>query len=236
MKRYVLVLFVFLFGVSVAGVSIWRSRPALVTLAAQSEAESQEVMVEERLAEAVDEYPLPYSGILPDHPLYFLKMIRDRIQLWLTRDALARAELMLHYGDKRIASALALAEKGKAGLSTSTATKAEIYLERAVGEAERSTEAGEDTREFYERFARASRKHEKVLIGILSRVPGEAKSSVEESLEKSRSGYQRAVEVVGEQVQGDEGGAVDDSEDVQEAGNGQEETEMERVEGDLEEE
>ena len=235
MKRNVLVLFVFLFGVSVAGVSIWRSRPALVTLAAQSEAESQEVVVEERLAEAADEYPLPYPGILPDHPLYFLKMIRDRIQLWLTRDALVRAELMLHFGDKRIASALDLAEKGKAGLASSTATKAEIYLERAVGEAERSTEAGKDTQEFYERFVRASSKHEKVLIGILARVPDEAKSSVEESLEKSRSGYQRAVEVVGEQVQEDEG-AVGDSEDALEAGNGQEETEMEGVEGEIGEE
>ena len=58
-------------------------------------------------------------------------------------------------------------------------------------------------------------------------------------------GYQRAVEVVGEPFdsaqdrqdkQGDEGGAMGDSEDALEAGNGQEKTEMEGVEGDLEEE
>src|SRR3989304_6415715 len=48
-------------------------------------------------------YQLPYPGILPDHPLYTLKAVRDRIQVFLTRDNLKKAEIYLLYSDKRLA-------------------------------------------------------------------------------------------------------------------------------------
>jgi hypothetical protein len=200
MKRYLLALLALLFGVSVVGLSIWRSRPPILTLAAENESSVEEIVVETEPAEVLeeDDYSLPYPGILPDHPLYFLKMIRERVRLWLTRDALVRAELMLHYADKRVAASLSLAEKGKAGLAASTATKAEMYLEQALGEAELAAGSGKDTSEFYERALLSSEKHQKVLVGVLSRVPDEAKSVVEAALETNRSGQQRIVEVVGE--------------------------------------
>ena len=37
------------------------------------------------------EYYLPYPGVLPDSPLYKLKMVRDRVKLWITRDATRNA-------------------------------------------------------------------------------------------------------------------------------------------------
>jgi hypothetical protein len=199
MKRYLFSLLALLFGVSVVGVSIWRSRPPIVTLAAENESSVEEVVGETEPVEVLkeDDYSLPYPGILPDHPLYFLKMIRDRVRLWLTRDTLARAELMLHYADKRIAASLSLAEKGKAGLAASTATKAEMYFEQALDEAERAADSGKDTSEFYGKALLSSEKHRKVLVGVLSRVPDEAKSVVESALETNRLGQQRIAEVIG---------------------------------------
>lgn len=230
MKRFILTLFLFLFGLFVVGMSIWRSRPNLVSLAVESSPAAKEMVETEAVAgEVEDDYPLPYPGILPDHPLYFLKMIRDRVQLWLTRDSLARAELQLHYGDKRIAAALELAEQGKAGLAVSTASKAEGYLELAIKEAERAGEAGKDTSGFWEKVARASRKHNKVLVGVESRVPDEAKSAVEQVMDVNKRGLERAREAVGgtegekqnpvEDSSGNEGeSAVDEEGSVQEDG------------------
>lgn len=58
-------------------------------------------------------YNLPYPGILPDNPLYFIKGIRDKILELVTRDNLKKAELYLLFSDKRVAMAESLAQKGK---------------------------------------------------------------------------------------------------------------------------
>ena len=83
------------------------------------------------LAQNVDYY-LPYPGILPDHPLYWLKMVRDRIGLVLTTAETAKAEKLLLYADKRLGAAWALIEGNKVPLGVSTLTKAEKYLEQTV--------------------------------------------------------------------------------------------------------
>jgi hypothetical protein len=218
MRRYFLALSIFVFGLIVVGVSIWRSRTPLVTLAVESTPSVQEVVgevSEEVMIEAEDDYPLPYSGILPDHPLYFLKMIRDRVMLWLTRDSLARAGVLLHYADKRIAAALALAEKGKAGLAVTTATKAEKYLERTLDEAGRAAEDGKDVVDFSEKASRASVKHKKVLVGILSLVPEEAKSAVEQALDTNGQVYEQFVQMAGLQAEPVSDVEVEEGEEVE---------------------
>ncbi len=82
-------------------------------------------------AQSVDYY-LPYPGILPDHPLYWLKMVRDRVGLMLTTGNTAKAEKLLLYADKRLGAAWALIEGNKVPLGVSTLTKAEKYLEQTV--------------------------------------------------------------------------------------------------------
>src|SRR3989344_3654978 len=83
------------------------------------------------LAQSVDYY-LPYPGILPDHPLYWLKMVRDRVGLVLTTAETAKAEKLLLYADKRLGAAWALIDGNKVPLGVSTLTKAEKYLEQAA--------------------------------------------------------------------------------------------------------
>ena len=199
MKRFLFSVLVFLFGVLVVLVSVWRSRPPVVTHAAETNSATQEAtpVMQEVVVQEDRDYSLPYPGILPDHPLYFLKMFRDRIRLWLTRDSLSRAQLMLQYADKRVASSLALAEKGKAGLAGTTATKAEIYFEQALDEAQRASEGGSDTGSFYETYLRSSKKHEEVLLGVLSRAPDEAKTAVQQAMEQSKRAQQRSMEISG---------------------------------------
>jgi len=83
------------------------------------------------VAQGVDYY-LPYPGILPDHPLYWLKMVRDRAGLLVTTGKTAKAEKLLLYADKRLGAAWALIDGNKVPLGVSTLTKGEKYLEQAV--------------------------------------------------------------------------------------------------------
>ena len=70
-------------------------------------------------------YELPHPGLLPDHPLYFFKTLRDSILIITTRDNYKKAELYRHLSDKRITSALRLSEKGKDDLALANALEAE---------------------------------------------------------------------------------------------------------------
>lgn len=56
-------------------------------------------------------YNLPYPGILPDNPLYFIKAIRDQFLILGTRDNIKKAQLYLLYSDKRFAMAISLVKK-----------------------------------------------------------------------------------------------------------------------------
>lgn len=65
------------------------------------------------VASVVVEYVLPYPGILPTHPLYFLKMMRDQIVEALISDPVKRADFYITQADKKLSMALALSDAKK---------------------------------------------------------------------------------------------------------------------------
>ena len=121
------------------------------------------------------EYYLPYPGVLPDSPLYKLKMVRDRVKLWITRDATKRTDLELLYADKRINAALALADGGKETLAVSTATKAEKYLEQAVNRVLEQNGQGKDVKSQMMKLEKAAARHEELLKNISVKTSGPVK-------------------------------------------------------------
>lgn len=82
--------------------------------------------------EEKSEYLLPYPGILPDHPLYFLKQIRDGIMDRLIVDPLRKAEFHILQADKRLNMGVVLLEQKKETLAETTISKGEKYMERAA--------------------------------------------------------------------------------------------------------
>lgn len=133
--------------------------------------------------EATDYY-LPYPGILPDHPLYWLKMARDRISLALIREPLVHFEKLLLFADKRIGAAEVLIKGRKFFLGVSTASKAEIYLERAVAEFEALQKQGQTTAILNDQIEKAVAKHKEVL-GNLEKETTEEKGTLTSLREKT---------------------------------------------------
>lgn len=120
----------------------------------------KEIKAQEAEEAAIKEvnYTLPHPGILPDHPLYWLKMIRDRIQLIIFTSPAKKTSFLLHFADKRAAAAEKLLQKGKTQLAVTTYTKAEKYLEKAFLHMQdiKNTSNKED-------FKKALLKHREVL-------------------------------------------------------------------------
>lgn len=74
------------------------------------------------------EYALPFPGILPDHPMYFIKTFRDKILLFFTRDPIKKINITLLISDKNLVMGQILWEKGNIDLSLSTFVQAEKHL------------------------------------------------------------------------------------------------------------
>ncbi len=114
-------------------------------------------------------YELPYPGLLPDHPLYFLKAIRDRMLDILTLDNQKNAELYLLFSDKRANAAKFLAEKGRGDLAITTLSKAEKYSLKIPPLLKESKT--KPKREFIDKVKSSNLKHKEIIEDFLKELP-----------------------------------------------------------------
>lgn len=77
-------------------------------------------------------YDLPYPGMLPDNPLYFLKTLRDKFISMIISDPVKKAEFDILTSDKRFVAAIALINKRKVDLGISTLSKSNNYFYDAI--------------------------------------------------------------------------------------------------------
>lgn len=114
------------------------------------------------------EYNLPYSGLLPDSPLYFLKVMRDAVVDFLIADPLKKAEFYILQADKRMSAGMQLAQKkDKYALAESTISKAENYFDKAISKTNEAKNQGMEIREIKEKMIKASKKHQEIINNIM---------------------------------------------------------------------
>lgn len=124
-------------------------------------------------------YELPYPGLLPDSPLYFLRIIRDRTVSFLISDPLKKAEFNLLQSDKRLNAGIYLFNKGKNALAISTISKAENYFEEAISKMEEAKRQGRDVNGITGSLKNASEKHQQELGSLVKKASGDSKTSFE---------------------------------------------------------
>lgn len=114
-------------------------------------------------------YDLAFPGILPDNPLYKLKVLRNKIQLALMSNSQQKITFLLKEADKGISAAAILVDKHNYPLAAQTALKAEhnmtiisqVLLEFNVRNAS----------DLMNQIKTASRKHQEVLKWLAARSP-----------------------------------------------------------------
>jgi len=142
---------------------------------------------------------LPDPGMLPDHPLYFLKSWSEGIGNLFTFGEENKAERFLNLSEKRIAEANALFEKGNLEVAEKTLQKYEEQLEKSLERSQRAKEKGINIDQLSERVSEATLKHQDVLLDNYEKVPEEARQGIERAMEGSRRGHERALEAVSEE-------------------------------------
>ncbi len=144
------------------------------------------------------DYYLPYPGVLPDHFLWPVKVLRDKIWLFVTRDSAKRADILLLLADKRIGMGRELVRGGKAEVGVATVGKAEQYLQAAFDEQEKAKGRGADTTDILTRLAKASLKHMEEIENMIIVAPEDAKPVLNKILDQPKSVYEKAVHSLNE--------------------------------------
>lgn len=111
-------------------------------------------------------YELPYPGILPDNPFYFLKMIRDNMVKMLINDHLTRAKFSLENAEKRVFAGKLLIDKGKDELALETISKGVNYLNdtlKAVEKVRRENPKDPHITPFKQQFKTSTQKLQELL-------------------------------------------------------------------------
>lgn len=143
----------------------------------------KEVSVE---AEQV-EYTLPYPGILPDNPLFFIKNIRDSFWGFLTRDYHKKAELMLLFSDKRVAMASELSEKGKWELAADSLEQSESDFKKAISAVAQAKKQGNGPPgDFVQTLKLSNAKHRQVIETLLKETPQGSGTNLQTTLERNK--------------------------------------------------
>ncbi len=119
------------------------------------------------------DYTLPYPGILPDNPLYFLKSLRDNIYSLMISDPLKKTEFDLLMANKRLQMGVFLLQESKSNavLALSTISKGENYMTDALSKVQSAKSQGENTNDVIKSLNLATRKHEEVLHSLDHTIP-----------------------------------------------------------------
>ena len=141
-------------------------------------------------------YELPYPGLLPDSPLYFLRIIRDKVVSFLIADPLKKAEFNLLQADKRLNAGIFLFNKSKVSMSISTISKAENYFEESLQKVKEAKEQGMNTTELTNKLIDSSKKHLEVLKSLEKKSPQNFKSSFHQELQRVKEFEQEAREFI----------------------------------------
>jgi len=138
-------------------------------------------------------------GMTPDSPFYFLETIVEKIGTFFTFGDLKKAERYSILAEERLAEANVMAERGKSELAERTLAIYRIQLENSITLAERAQTKGENIKEAMVRVGQATSIHLEVLTKLYEKVPEQTKPAIENAMEVSLKGHEKAVEVLREQ-------------------------------------
>lgn len=141
---------------------------------------------------AIVQYNLAFPGMLPDNPLYKLKVLRDKIMLALTNDPMKKIDFFLLQADKGILAAAMLVDKNKVDLASETAFKAEHNYTLLAQELWNLPKKPDEA--FFKRLETAALKHQEVLASLIKRVPDDKRNPFEQVLDFSKRNWESVKE------------------------------------------
>lgn len=156
----------------------------LVTAYAQSATSSSRSSV---TTTGASDYQLPYPGLLPDNPLYFLKVIRDNIISFFISKPIDKANFDLLLSDKDVEASYLLTGRGqdKGNLALQTFSKSQDYFEDAVKQTISARKQGYSIHDIKNKLQAANKKHVQILEAVGRQVHAQNSTTYKNELNRS---------------------------------------------------
>jgi hypothetical protein len=133
-------------------------------------------------------YEMTHPGLLPDHPLYFLKVARDTMTGFFKGKPEEKAAFALQQADKHmVASHMLLVQKDNPELAYTSLQHAQNYLEEAITQTNAAKKEGWDTQEMCQKVKNASKKHVVILTELGKHISPEDKQQFTEEKKRADS-------------------------------------------------
>ncbi len=155
-------------------------------------AHAQEITSTPTPTPAFVRYDLAYPGILPDNPLYKIKVLRDKIIASSILNPLKKIDFYVLQADKGILATAMLIDKNKIDLAAETALKAENNMTLITPQLYMLPK--KPNKNFFKRLEAASLKHQEVLKSIIKRVPEDKKKVFENVIDFSKRNLESIAE------------------------------------------
>lgn len=177
-----------LFFLFFTGLLIFSSRIAFAHDLISQEVSTQAGSMESATISAENKsvYSLPYPGLLPDNPLYFVKALRDKIIEILTSDPIKKADFYLLQADKRVNEGQMLFDKGKTkySMGITAMSKGENYFEKGILQLQFAKKQNLPIDSLIQKYHVSSQKHEEVVGALLKGKEGDVKSGLTQIQER----------------------------------------------------
>lgn len=163
---------------------------------------SSNVFAQTSISSAQLDYSLPYPGILPDNPLYFLKTFRDRLFSFFISDPVKKSEFDLLTADKRLASSIELFDKGKKELSETTISKGLNYFEDSVRNIKIARKEGRALDlSLMSDLEQSSQKYQEVIRNMINQAKGKLGVNLNRDLDRANKLSKEVIEFKSNQQQ-----------------------------------
>lgn len=129
-----------------------------------------------RAPQTTVQYDLSYPGLLPDHPFYVLKQVRDNMMTLLIGKPLDRSAFMLLQSDKQVSTAKLLVDQKKdVNMIKDSCISSQKLFEDAIDDAQSAKQEGFATGDLITQLRMASKKHYEIMREILVQLSPEEK-------------------------------------------------------------
>ena len=136
------------------------------------------------------------AGVLPDSPFYFAKSWGRAIRSFFTFNAMEKARLMLRFANEDALAIKKLCDREKYQLAEKHSERFQEQFQRAIQWVERARQEGKDVEELIGKLKENHLRQQRVLAGVLERVPEQAQEGILNAIVNSSVGLENAIERV----------------------------------------
>ncbi len=142
--------------------------------------------------------PIYHPRLLPTSPFYFLKQLKENVELIFAFSPEKKLEKRLEFATRRLAEANAVAKKHPQ-LAQKFMDRYQKQLQKVEDKAAALPAAGQ--MQALERINRAMARHAQVWRRLEDKLPPQAQKHVEKALQRSIRGHQKAIEAISKHIE-----------------------------------